>query len=216
MEPVVCITSLTVSPCELCQADAASICLTHCDLLCLWNLSWWRMKLNLILNYTCYCKRGAFPPTFLCLTASPSVCVVPSQYLGVSREQIRIMQLGQMSTDHGSNSCCRWTRGTSFFFSVSLLHFFNTSYALFRQLGTVITYVFEKPLPIWNWYSPWHCLSLLWNYLTVLQTLQNSISNSCTYSSTVCRLLCLLWSHSTTYRPYYHQKWPKKEVIVFE
>lgn len=37
----------------------------------------------------------------------------------------------------------------SFFLSPSSI-FFNTSYALFRQLGTVITYVFEKPLPIWN------------------------------------------------------------------
>lgn len=46
-------------------------------------------------------------PDFLCLAASPSVCVVPSQYQTVSEEHIGITQLGQMSTEHGGSSCCR-------------------------------------------------------------------------------------------------------------
>lgn len=153
MQPVVCI-----STCKLCLMDAASVCLTQHDLLCLLKCTLMKNEADTKLELL-----SQREPAFLCLAASPSVWLVPSPYLGLSREQIGIIQLGQMSTKHGDSSCCRWTGGMSFSFFLSPSSF--SSHPLFRQLRAVITYLLlEKLLPMWN-ESIFTCLSLQWDYL---------------------------------------------------
>ncbi len=150
----------------------------------------------------------------LCLAAGQLVCVVPSQYLGVSQEHTGIIQLGQMSTDHGSSSCCRWTRGMSLFLFPSFFKQFLSSVQTVR--GCNYTPVSRETSLIFT------SLSLLWNYLlkplykfaiskykSVL--FQNSFPKCCWYSinNAVCLLIVsLLWSVST-YKLHDHQKLQK-------